>query len=203
MKIFTVAGSQNFIGAEVSFMPNYDSGIQGLIVGNETNGCKLGVVKLSLGTEKKTLLHCEVIEGKTPYIKPTNSSKDDSSALVVFRTPVFKGGRNFHTGDKTHGACFNCEVEFDKMVDLCNYCGRKLKVYYKDFPGRTIARGTVRNSKKPVFGDQLICIVKKGIIFRTSYNGYLYPHPGAHFHVFDGTRIVTANWDERKKGYLR
>lgn len=202
MKVFTIHGGSSYLGAEISNLPYYDSLLQGILVGTDTNGTKFGFLRVSVPDDVKTITGIEISETGGKFLGRVSSGKDDSQALIVLRTPVFKGGKNFHTGDVKSSACFKCEVEYDGLTITCGYCGRKLKTYYSDFPAKVIARGTVRNSKKPHFGEQLIAVVKKGKVFRTAYNGYVWPNPGAHFHFFDGVKIVTQTSEERKAGRL-
>jgi hypothetical protein len=203
VKVFTVAGGKSSAGAAVSNLPFYDAELKALIVGEEKNGCKLGVVKFESDPGVSKVSHVEVKESSGKYtVRATTSSKDSNKALIVLRTPVFQGGKNFHTGDRKTTVCLSCEVEYESFQDFCTICKRQLKTYFADFPGTILAKGTVRNSKKPIFGEQLICIVKKGVTFRTSYSGFVFGHPGAHFHKFDGDQISSLTWEEMKRTFF-
>jgi len=209
MKVFTVSGRDSTPGAIVSKLPNYNNEVEAVIVGSNENGCRLGILKLieQVGIQNK-IYHAEIL-GSSVYskaekglkysIKAQRSSKDDSKALLVLKTPVHKGGRNFHTGDRRNCVCYQCEIEFDILLDTCKQCGRKLKIYYQEFPLSILTSGTIRDSKKPVFGDQYICIVKKNQVFRTAYNGFVYGSSGCYYHWFDGNKVICATWEERKR----
>lgn len=210
MKVFTVAGKMNYPGAEVVKLPNYNSEEEAIVVGSNENGCRMGVLRFTEPCNSKMIYHAEVF-GKSIYgnskgpkylLKATKASKEDKQALVVLRTPVQKGGRNFHTGDRKTCVCYTCETEFDVFKDICSMCGRKLKVYYQDFKPSMLTSGTIRDSKKPIFGNQFVVIVKKNEVFRTAYNGFIYGTAGSHYHWFNGEKIISVTWEERKKMHL-
>ena len=74
------------------------------------------------------------------------------------------------------------------------------ELQFHPFPGEVliegiIAQGTAGNMGS---GTQLVAVVKKGEIFRTSYSGRLYGAPSAHYYLFDGQKIRVATWDERE-----
>jgi len=196
-----VVGSSNFAGANVSSLPFYQTSSKGLVVGSDQNGCRIGILKFIKDPSEQIIHHCEVVEmdGKF-YAKETTSSKDDSTALLVLKTPVYKGGRNFHTGDRRGASCLTCQVDFDFTRENCSLCGKKLKVYHFDFPGTILAQGTVRDNKRPVFGSQIICTIKKGQVIRTAYDGFTFGKPGCHYHLFDGKQVISTTWSEREKG---
>ena len=201
MKVFTLYGDASVPGAEVtSVSHNEGPEVFGIAVGSQENGNKLGFVKLSENSPKVSVVNYAHIEsgGKKPTITPLNShDSKKSSCLVVFRTPVNKGGKNFHTGDRKEALCYKCEIEYEPKTDMCRSCGKELKIRYFQFPGQILAQGTVRNSKRPIFGDQLIAIIKKGEFFRTAYNGFHQTRKGTHYHLFDGVNLHTYTWFER------
>jgi len=200
MKVFTVVGSANYAGAEISQIPFYEANLKALVVGSSESGCRLGILRFLGEPKGDKILHGEIETlGGKPFIRQSNSSKTDSEALVILRTPVMKGGKNYHSGDRKSAICIRCEIEYQFMKDECSECHRKLKVYYSEFPGTVIASGTVRDGKKPHYGDQMIVIIPKGIVFRTALDGYTFGREGSHYHYFDGKQIYTHTWEERKR----
>lgn len=202
MKVFTLFGDASISEAKVtsvSLSTNQEE--FGITVGSDQNGCKLGFIKLSAGSPKVSIvsnLHIETGGGKsffTPLIKPDGKK---SQCVVVFKTPVNKGGKNFHTGDRKEALCYKCEIEYDPYQISCVTCRKELKIRYFQFPGQILAHGTVRDGKKPIFGDQIIAVVKKGEYFRTAYNGFHPSRKGTHYHLFDGENLHTFNFLERK-----
>jgi hypothetical protein len=211
MKVFTVSGKDSFAGTEVTKLSNYSQEIQAIVIGSNNNGCRLSYLTLVEPVNSQFIYHAEIYgrsiygsvkNGRKYEIKALNSSKDNSKALLVLKTPVFSGGKNFHSGDRKNCICYRCEIEYDITQDICNQCNRKLKVHFLEFPGAILAHGTIRDSKKPVFGDQYICIVKKNQVFRTAYDGYVFGNESCLYHWFDGYKVVSISWEERNKKLL-
>jgi hypothetical protein len=48
------------------------------------------------------------------------------------------------------------------------------------------------------FGEQLVAVVPRGIIFRAARSGRLYGEPRTHYYMFDGDRILVATPEERE-----
>lgn len=198
MKVFTIVGSANYSGAYVSKLPFYNKNETAIVIGSSENGCKLGFVKVKTETEITEIHSCTVeMDNGKQVIHPQASNRDESKCLVILRTPVYKGGKNFHTGDRKNCMCLTCGLEFGITQDTCTNCGKRVKVYFQDFPGVTIAKGTVRDSKKPVFGEQLIAILKKNQVIRTAFDGYTFGKPGCYYHWFDGSKLISCTWEER------
>jgi len=200
MKVYTVMGPSSFLGARVDKLLYSED--YALTVGSIDNGCKLGVVKLTTRPESLEVKACQIIAENGKYlVQPTKYNSDENLCLVVFRTHVYKGGRNIHTGDRKNCSCYKCQLEFDIKQEDCSNCGGKLKVYFQEFPAQILAKGTVRDSKKAVFGSQLVCILKKNAVVRTAYDGYTFGKPGCHYHWFDGGKLITCTWEERLRIY--
>lgn len=67
------------------------------------------------------------------------------------------------------------------------------------FPGEIITEGRIAQGDAGGMGSgqQLVAMMPKGVVFRTSYSGRLYGAPSAHYYVFNGEKILSATWDER------
>lgn len=200
MKVFTIYGSSSVPGTEVTFVTSKSGEvIPGVMVGSSEKGCDTGFIRIE-GQFSSTILQYASVEHRmiTSVLHPKKSHDNHKSeALVVLRTPVNQGGKNFHTGDKSQALCYRCEIEFDPREEVCSYCKRQLKSRFHAFPGKILATGTVRNGKVRVFGNQHIAVIKRGDIFRTAYNGYTPSMEGAHYHFFDGNGIITIPKKER------
>ncbi|NBO17426.1 MAG: hypothetical protein EBV07_00830 [Proteobacteria bacterium] len=199
MRVLTVEGGSSHLGAKVVDIPFYETTLKAITVGSLDSGCRLGFLRVLGNLEEDLLLHVdiELHQGKA-HLRQTLTSKSEDEALMVLRTPVNKGGKNFHTGDRKNSVCLKCSLEFDFLQDVCPSCRGKLKGYYHKFPGEILASGTVRDSKRPVYGDQYVCLMKKGQVFRTAYDGY--GNSGCHYHVFNGKKVISSTWEERLNG---
>ncbi|MFA7177996.1 MAG: hypothetical protein WC114_12165 [Smithellaceae bacterium] len=156
------------------------------------------------------LLFAEV--GKTKAGKPkllARQSADSSAlAIVVLRTKIgFRGG-NSHTGDRRGWRCskYGCAARGEGAApDACPECGAGgwdggPKNDFGPFPGEILAEGMIAQGDAGRMGNgrQLVAVVPKGIVFRTSYSGRLYGNPSAHYYVFTGEKILGGlTWDER------
>jgi len=74
------------------------------------------------------------------------------------------------------------------------------KKEWAPFPGQVLVTGTIAqgDAGRAGSGTQMIAVVKKGEVFRTSYSGRLYGAPSAHYYMFDGEKIRVATWEERQ-----
>jgi hypothetical protein len=149
----------------------------------------------------------ETKAGKPKFISQNEATSDDF-VVVVFNTQIgFRGGNN-HTGDLRGWKCpkAGCDASGDAAPTpkACPQCGATgswsgPKPQYAAFPGRVIARGYIAQGEAGGMGggEQLVAIMPKGVVFRTSYWGRLYGAPDAHYYKWDGEQLLAATREER------
>ncbi len=78
--------------------------------------------------------------------------------------------------------------------------GFKREIVFAEFPAEILIEGTIAQggAGRMGWGTQMVAIIKRGVIFRTSYTGRLYGAPSAHYYMFDGEKIRVATWHERE-----
>ena len=162
------------------------------------------------GMEQGRLMFAEV--GQTKAGKPKFFSNDrvssDEFIIVVFDTMIgFRGG-NSHTGDRAGWECskYGCDASGEGATnapETCPKCGATEiygpKLNFAKFPGEIIAAGHIAQGAagRAGGGEQIIALVPKNVVFRTSYSGRLYGAPGSHYYKWDGSKLLAATWDER------
>ncbi len=163
------------------------------------------------GVVQGKLMFAEV--GTTKAGKPKFFSQlapnSDEKIVVVFRTKMgFRGG-NSHTGDRQSWKCskFGCDTYGDgaTMPEVCPKCGATggwdggPKLSFAPFPGERIVSGQIAqgDAGRMGSGEQIIALIPKGVVFRTSYSGRLYGAPAAHYYKWNGEKLIAATWDER------
>ncbi len=194
MKIFTIENGTVSDGASVEKLSLKNAGIEipAIIIGEDGRGRQRGVlpVQLSNGQYKewqgKGIVKINFADltttkaGKSKLIAKETTDETEK-IVVVFLTKIgFRGG-NSHTGDRS-GKNENGDIIFS------------------DFPGEIIASGTIAQGTagRMGSGDQLVAIIPKDVIFRTSYSGRLYGSPSSHYYKWDGEKILGGfTWDER------
>lgn len=194
LKIFTVSSGNVTEGTVVDSFTLKGAGvtIPVIFVGEEGRGRQLSHIPVELPKELYSewkekgsvkLFFAEV--GKTKTDKPKlfgkTISDTDEKFIGVFPTMIgFRGGNN-HTGDRTPET-FNDE-----------------QPKFLDFPGETLCKGEIAqgDAGRMGSGDQLIAVLPKEVVFRTSYSGRLYGSPSSHYYRFDGNTIQSLTWDER------
>jgi hypothetical protein len=136
------------------------------------DGETVTITRASVGTTKN---------GGKKLIEVGPLSYNGDSCIVILRTHIgFRGG-NSHTGDREGTG------EDGKATG------------FLPFPGEILTEGRIAQGDAGNMGSgaQLIVVMPKGVVWRTSYSGRLYGAPGAHYHVFDGTSITSLTWEER------
>lgn len=163
------------------------------------------------GLVRGRLLFAEV--GTTKAGKPKFFSKPaattNEKVLVVFRTDMGYRGGNDHTGDRSGWKCgkYGCDASGNGVTDApetcpkCNATGSwdGPKLNFAPFPGEKIASGRIAqgDAGRMGSGEQLVVLMPKAVVFRTSYSGRLYGGPAAHYYVWNGEQILAATWEER------
>ena len=119
-----------------------------------------------------------------PKLVAEGAASADECLIVLLTTPGFRGGAS-HTGDR---------LPQSEGEDL----------FFSPFPGRTICSGSVAQGDAGRMGgcEQLVVVMPRGVVFRTSRSGRLYGKPGSHYYVFDGSAILAATWEERQAADL-
>lgn len=149
----------------------------------------------------------------------------DSECLVLFRTHMGYRGGNSHTGDLVEEYYQIDRVHADGNYDR-HWTREEAQVHslelmkktgtsrdypqdepygfdrrrsFAKFPGTILATGIIAQGDAGAMGngEQLLAIVPKGVVFRTAYSGRLYGAPSAHYHLFDGGKIVSLTKEER------
>lgn len=194
-KIFTVASGEATPGVIVdSFtLKGASVTIPVIFIGEEGRGRQLSHIPVELPKElysewkekgKAKLLFAEIGRTKTdkPKLIGKTISDSDEKMIGIFPTMIgFRGG-NSHTGDRTPET-FNNEDA----------------VEFLDFPGEILCKGQIAqgDAGRMGNGDQLIAVLSKEVVFRTSYSGRLYGAPSSHYYKFDGNTIQSFTWEER------
>jgi len=78
--------------------------------------------------------------------------------------------------------------------------GFERKLEFTPFPGEILVEGHIAQGAAGGMGSgsQLIAVMSKDIVFRTSYSGRLYGAPAAHYYVWTGEKLLSATWEERQ-----
>lgn len=219
MRIYTIEDGVVTDGSVVEKFTIRGAGITipAIIVGEEGRGRQLGILPVHLpdplyaqwnekGSVKIVAAALSSTKSGRPKLiaHPIEDVNTNEKCLVVFRTPIgFRGG-NQHTGDRVGVYCQTCGAEFDfleKSSDKCPKCGfYSLTFRYAPFPGDVLVSGVIAQGAagRMGSGEQLVAVIPKGVVFRTGYSGRRYGRPYAHYYVYDGQRIISATWDERK-----
>lgn len=137
--------------------------------------------------------------------KPTT----DEKVIVIFNTPIGFRGSNSHTGDRLGWKCDSptCDVSggpTSEKPEKCPTCGGTgfmgygPKLNFAKFPGEVIVTGHIAqgDAGRAGGGQQLIAVMSTEV-FRTSYSGRLYGAPSSHYYKWDGSKLISATWDER------
>jgi hypothetical protein len=135
---------------------------------------------------------------------------DDEYCLVVFRTGIgFRGG-NSHTGDRN--GKYRIDVYGDGRIEGVTMEEAQAHAVlhgvhldnvkpdgFLPFPGKTLLSGIISQGEagRTGSGEQLVAVMPRGVVFRTSLSGRLYGNPGSHYYRFDGDSIQAVTWDER------
>lgn len=192
MLVFTLSNGKATQGATIStaLVAGGSVKLPVVQVGESGRGRKLSYLpvqlldnKAFLEGETVTITHAAVGSTKNGGAKLLEGrpSTNGDKCIVVLRTHIgFRGG-NSHTGDREGTG------EDGKATGFLPFPGEVLT------EGR-IAQGDAGNMGS---GSQLIVVMPKGVVWRTSYSGRLYGAPGAHYHMFDGCTITSLTWEER------
>lgn len=158
------------------------------------------------------LLYAEVGQtkaGKPKFFgKPAPTTED--RIIVIFRTTMgFRGG-NSHTGDRGGWKCtkYGCDAAGEGAVEVpetCPKCGATggwdggPSIQFTEFPGEILVSGHIAqgDAGRMGSGQQLVALIPRDIVFRTSYSGRRYGAPGSHYYVWNGEKLIAATWDER------
>ena len=156
------------------------------------------------------LMFAKVGQTKTgkPKFFSTEKATEGDKIIVVFLTKMgFRGG-NSHTGDRAGWECAVCRCDASgdgvNIPEICSKCGatgnfNAPRIKFAEFPCQILCRGVIAEGAagRMGSGEQLIAIVPKDVVFRTSYLGRLYGAPGSHYYKWDGSKLLAATWDER------
>ncbi|MDP2926628.1 MAG: hypothetical protein Q8N65_00585 [bacterium] len=187
---------------------------------------------LDKGEVLGTLSFAEVGTTKAgkPKLWGKSAVTTNEKIIVVFRTSIgFRGGNN-HTGerrDQGEQPCPDRGREYGYSVHgKCDICGIGLnepagenlpythptdegivipKPQFDEFPGEVICRGVIAqgDAGRMGAGDQLVAVMPKGVVFRTSYSGRLYGAPSSHYYKWDGEKLIGGlTWEERTSSDL-
>lgn len=178
-RVFTIGGTvaagtvEEGAVVESFTFRNGEITIPAIAVGEEGRGRTLGVLPV-VGANVGDTIHAanigETRSGKSKLIV-SKSAKSSDKAIVVMRTKIGFRGSNSHTGDR--GA---------------------------EFPGEVLVAGVIAEGAagRAGGGKQIIALIPKDVVFRTSYSGRLYGAPSEHFYLFDGEKITALTGDERE-----
>ncbi len=198
--------------------PERNTKLWGNIVDNRCHRCGTAIEEGSRNHPDAGMVHDRLMfaeVGQTRAGKPKFFSKEKTTTVekivVVFNTPIgFRGG-NSHTGDRAGWKC-RCDASGDgatNVPETCPKCGATgswdgPKLNFAKFPGEILATGHIAqgDAGRMGGGDQIIALMPKGVVFRTSYSGRLYGAPGSHYYKWDGSKLLSATWDERSSADL-
>lgn len=186
-RIFTISSSSDPVseGARVDKFTLKSTGITipAIIMGKKGRGCARGILPVQLPKrlykewQKKgsvTINAAEVGQTKAGHPKLVVKKADtDEKIIGVFRTPIgFRGG-NSHTGDRT---------------------GETGKAFHP-FPGEKIISGMIaqRVAGRIGFGKQLVAVMPKDVVFRTSYSGRLSKAPSSYSYKWNGKQLLLVS----------
>ncbi len=70
---------------------------------------------------------------------------------------------------------------------------------FATFPGEKLVTGTIAQGAagRAGSGEQMVAVLPRNVVFRTTYSGRLYGSPAAHYYKWNGGRLLAATWDER------
>lgn len=139
------------------------------------------------------------------WAMPAATRKDH--VIVVFRTqPGYRGG-SAHTGDRIGWKC-GCGATGQEAVtpDKCPGCGAGeylygigMRIRFADLLGERLTEGYVAQGTAGRMGggEQLVALMPRDVVFRTTYSGRLYGGPSAHYYKWDGEKLLAMTWEER------
>ena len=80
-------------------------------------------------------------------------------------------------------------------------CGFEYHLEFAPFPGTIINKGVIAEGTagRMGSGDQLVAVIPKNVVFRTSYSGRRYGKPSAHYYKWNGDKVLAATWEEREQ----
>lgn len=188
MKIVTIQNGKISGGATVGKLSLKGAciDIPAILIGEEGRGRGIGALPVKLTpvqmkewerNESVEIFHAEVGETKArnPKLLSETVSGSNDAVIAIFLTGIgFRGG-NAHTGDRN---------------------GEK----FLDFPGKILATGTIAqgDAGRMGSGEQLAAVIRKGVVFRTSYSGRLYGAPSEHYYLYNGERVLSCTKEERE-----
>lgn len=163
-----------------------DVTVPAIIIGEAGRGRKLGILPVQLLPESQRawensgevkIRAAKITKTRTnrPKLIEMQVASSKQYAIVVFRTK--------------HGFRGTCDHKGDRINDK-----------HADFPGYVLLKGVIADGAagNMAWCTQKIVIVPKDTVFSELRSGRLYGAPGAHYYIFDGTKIITATWEERE-----
>ena len=201
--IYTIQSGEVSEGAKVSSLTlkSAEITIPAIIIGEQGRGRSRGVLPVQLPNglykewqEKGSVTINAAEVGQTKAGKPKlfvkNGPDTNEKIIVVFRTKIGFRGSNSHTGDRTG------EKEKD--------CWGTEHLKFRPFPGEILTIGIIAqgDAGRMGSGQQLVAVMPKDVVFRTSYSGRLYGFPSAHYYKWDGQRLLALTWEEREASDL-
>ena len=188
-RIFTISSGEVTNGAlvETYDLSGANVSIPAIIVGERGRGRSLGILPVELPKDLyREWKQNGAVTIQTAKVGKTKAGKSklfacfenvsNDKIIAVFRTKIGYRGSNSHTGDR---------------IDEKNY---------KEFPGQILASGWIAQGAagRMGYGQQLVTLVPKGVVFRTGYSGRLYGGPDAHYYRWDGQELTSLTWQERE-----
>lgn len=221
-RIFTITSGNISEGATVETLTlkgaNID--IPAIIIGENGRGRSRGVLPVNLlgedyqkwkNGDKPVIYSAEVGNTKAgkPKLFTAESPNTTGQILAVLRTRIGYRGSNNHTGDRAGWRCrnFECKASEEGVVEIpeiCPGCGKNglwsgPQLHFDEFPGKQLIEGVIAQGAagRAGSGRQIIAIIPRDTVFRTSYSGRLYGAPSAHYYKWDGDKLISATWEER------
>jgi hypothetical protein len=180
-KVFTIRKGIAKDGAIVKrFNPWGGLDYPAILVGKTGRLCELGALPVVLlpeqlkewrkkGSTKITAAKVTETRLGEKALVSAEQADSDEYAICVLLTHIGRKGGNTHTGGpKPYGEEF------------------------LPFPGEVLARGRITQKGARMSGYQLIALIPKMVLFRTAYQGTVREVPGAHYYMFNGKSIISA-----------
>jgi len=209
-KVFTIENGIVTAGAVTRPLENNTSVI---MVGEGGRNRAQGVVPVD--SPDKGLLFAGIEQTSTgkPKFIAQKAATTDEAIVVVLRTRIgFRGG-NSHTGDLTGWECkgYMCNA-FDSTAPMpipqkCPKCGTSrdpehgIRKRFAPFPGKILAKGRIAqgDAGRMGSGEQIVALIPRDVIFRTTSTGRMYGKPDTFYYQWDGANLVLSRLDREGK----
>ncbi|GIV82857.1 MAG: hypothetical protein KatS3mg051_2304 [Anaerolineae bacterium] len=208
IQVWSLTGPRAEQGAVVRTWTIHGVGITipALWVGETGRGRLIGVLPVEGGTPGERLLAARIgstRSGRPKLIPAPLEQASPEAVLVVCHTVTGYRGGNAHTGDRRGWIC-ECGAggqEVNPPTSCPNTEGFHLlgrpQLIYNEFPGQILVWGEV--GPGGAVARELVAVIPRGVVFRTAYTGRLYGrHAREHYHLWNGSALLTATWEERQ-----